>query len=86
MEFLELFKQRREELHNEIKRLNEALDTNMNYYGGNILTEKQKKEYLLILVNMFLFHAHILLRKTDDRKLVSEREKQTLKEYFFRLL
>ena len=74
-QFLELFKQRREELHIEIKRLTEALDTNMNYYGGNILTDKQKKEYLLILVNMFLFHAHILLRKTDDRKLVPEKEK-----------
>ena len=35
---------------------------------------------------MFLFHAHILLRKSDDRKLVSSEEKQLLKDYFFRML
>jgi len=35
---------------------------------------------------MNLFHSHILLRKSDDRKLVSTDEKQALKDYFFRML
>ena len=40
-------------------------------------------EYLLILVNMLLFHAHILLLKSDDRKLLASEEKQRLKDFFF---
>ena len=51
-----------------------------------MLADKQKKEYVLVMVNMFLFHAHILLRKTDDRKLISQEEKQQLKEFFFSML
>lgn len=35
---------------------------------------------------MNLFYSHILLRKSDDRKLVSTEEKQQLKEYFFDML
>ena len=40
-------------------------------------------EYLLILVNMLLFHAHILLLKSDDRKRLASEEKQRLKDFFF---
>ena len=35
------------------------------------------------MVNMLLFHAHILLLKSDDRKLVSSDDKLRLKEFFF---
>lgn len=38
------------------------------------------------MVNMFLFHAHILLRKSDDRKLVTAEEKLQLKDFFFKML
>jgi hypothetical protein len=71
----------------DLQRLNEALNYNYDQnYTGSMLGDKQKKEYLLILVNMFLFHAHILLRKSDDRKLVTSEEKQLLKDFFFRML
>ena len=35
---------------------------------------------------MFLFHSHILLRKSDDRRLISSEEKQLLKDFFFKML
>ena len=38
------------------------------------------------MVNMFLFHSHILLRKSDDSKVINSDEKQQLKDYFFRML
>lgn len=87
-EFLTLFRLKRDELHVELQRLTEAL-THSSYdnpYGQSMLAEKQKKEYLLVMVNMFLFHAHILLRKSDDRKLVTSDEKQQLKDFFFKML
>ena len=79
-EFLTLFRQKRDELHIEILRLKEKLNQNQESYGtaavtNSILQEKQKAEYVLILVNMFLFHSHILLRKSDDRRLISSEEK-----------
>ena len=85
-EFLTLFRLKRDELHVQLLALKEKLNQNLDNYGGNILPEKQKTEYILVLVNMFLFHSHILLRKSDDRKLISSDEKQLLKDYFFRLL
>ena len=71
-----LFRRKREELHIEMQRLAEKLSQNHEEnIAGKLLSEKQKTEYLLILVNMLLFHSHILLLKSDDRKLVTSEDK-----------
>ena len=76
-EFLALFRLKRDELLVQLIAIKDKLKQNHDSYGGsNVLTEKQRAEYVLELVNMFLFHSHILLRKTDDRKLISPDEKQ----------
>ena len=74
-EFLTLFRLKRDELHVHLLALKEKLKQGHDSYGGNILPEKQRTEHTLVLVNMFLFHSHILLRKSDDRKLISSDEK-----------
>ena len=35
---------------------------------------------------MFLFHSHVLLRKSDEATLITSDEKLQLKQYFFNLL
>ena len=79
-----MLKRRREELHSEVIRVSDRMNQNQDEnITGKILSEKQRCEYLLVLVNMLLFHAHILLLKTDDRKLVTSEEKLRLKDFFF---
>jgi len=48
--------------------LNEILS---HQQDNHVIRERQSKEFLLKLVNMNLFYSHILLRKSDDRKLVT---------------
>ena len=61
-EFLQLFKIRKEEIQVELFRLEEAF----SYEHEHLVKQKQRLEYLLQVVNMFLFHSHILLRKCDE--------------------
>lgn len=83
-EFLALLRRRREELHVEMQRIAEKLNkSHEENYASKILDEKKKTVYLLELVNMLLFHAHILLLKSDDRKLVTADDKLRLKDFFF---
>ena len=39
------------------------------------IAQQQRQSYLLVLCNMFLFHSHVLLRKTDEADLISAEEK-----------
>ena len=86
-EFMPLFKLRRDELQVELLRLEEAFNsTGFDESQMQAASERTKLECLLQLVNMFLFHAHILLRKCDESNLVSAEERSNLKVFFFTLL
>ena len=51
-----------------------------------MVNQQKKSEFILQCVNMFLFHSHILLRKSDETSLISQDERANLKLYFFNLL